>query len=354
MIRRLLLLCLAAGLIAGGVALYRAFSRPRGIVLTGIVTTHEVNVSPLIQGRLAQLLVKEGDNVKSGQLVAVIDQQELRADRAFYSDSARGAAEQVQESEAALKFQEAQTRDQIRQAEAAVEATNAKLREAKANLDLARSNFDRTQELNKKGVYPAQSLDQAQSAYQAAGAEVDSMQKQVDVQLASVALARSSENQITMRLKQVEAGRRQLDAAGAQVKKAQVRLQYTEIRAPIDGVVSVLSARQGEVLGIGQPILTLINPDDLWIRADIEETYIDRIHPGDELRFRLPSGAERSGTVFYRGVDADFATQRDVSDIKRDIRTFEFRLRADNRDRSLWPGLTAYVSLPPDVLGVVH
>ena len=354
MIRRLLILCLVGGLAAGGVALYRTFNRPRGIVLTGIVTTHEVNVSPLIQGRLSQLLVKEGDSVKSGQLVAVIDPQELRADQAFYSNSARGAAEQVQESEAALKLQEAQTRDQIRQAEAALEATNAKLREAKANLDLAKTNFDRTQELNKKGVYPAQSLDQAQSAYHASVAEVDSMQKQVDVQLAAVALARSTENQITMRLKQVEAGRRQLEAAGAQVKKAQVRLQYTEIHAPIDGVVSVLSARQGEVLGIGQPVLTLINPDDLWIRADIEETYIDRIHLGDRLNFRLPSGAARTGTVFYRGVDADFATQRDVSDIKRDIRTFEFRLRADNRDRSLWPGLTAYVSLPPELVGAVN
>jgi multidrug resistance efflux pump len=354
MIRRLLLLCLVVALAGGGVVLYKTLNRPHGIVLTGIVTTHEVNVSPVIQGRLAQLLVKEGDSVKSGQLVAVIDPQELRADQAFYSHSARGAAEQVQESEAALKFQEAQTRDQIRQAEASLEATNAKLREAQANLDLARTTLDRTQELSRKGVYPTQSLDQARSAYQAASAAADSAKKQVDVQLASVALARSNENQITMRLKELEAGRHQLEAAGAQVKKAKVRLQYTDICAPIDGVVSVLAARQGEVLSVGQSILTLINPDDLWIRADIEETYVDRIRPGIQLTFRLPSGAERTGTVFYRGLDADFATQRDVSNVKRDIRTFEFRLRADNRDRSLWPGLTAYVSLPPEFVGAAR
>jgi hypothetical protein len=61
---------------------------------------------------------------------------------------------------------------------------------------------------------------------------------------------------------------------------------------------------------------------------------------------RLPSGAEREGLVFYRGVDADYATQRDVNRSKRDIKTFEFRLRVDNRDRSLWPGLTAYVNVP--------
>ena len=92
--------------------------------------------------------------------------------------------------------------------------------------------------------------------------------------------------------------------------------------------------------------MTLINPDDLWVRADVEETYIDRVRNGDRLTVRLPSGVELTGTVFYRGVDAGFATQRDVSRTKRDIKTFEVRLRADNRDRRLAVGMTAYVLLP--------
>jgi len=66
---------------------------------------------------------------------------------------------------------------------------------------------------------------------------------------------------------------------------------------------------------------------------------------GDKLTVRLPSGEERDGTVFYRGVDAGFATQRDVSRTKRDIKTFEVRLRVDNRDRRLAVGMTAYVLL---------
>ena len=86
--------------------------------------------------------------------------------------------------------------------------------------------------------------------------------------------------------------------------------------------------------------------DDLWVRADIEETYIDRIRIGDQLKVRLPSGEERMGTVFYRAMDAGFATQRDVSRTKRDIKTFEVRLRVDNRDRRLAVGMTAYVLLP--------
>jgi HlyD family secretion protein len=104
--------------------------------------------------------------------------------------------------------------------------------------------------------------------------------------------------------------------------------------------------RQGEVVAAGQPIVTLINPDDLWVRCDVEETYIDRVRIGDKMRVRLPSGEEREGTVFYRGVDASFATQRDVSRTKRDIKTFEVRLRVDNHDRRLAVGQTAYVLLP--------
>ena len=97
---------------------------------------------------------------------------------------------------------------------------------------------------------------------------------------------------------------------------------------------------------MGQPVVTIINPDDLWIRVDIEETYIDRLRNGDTLTVRLPSGAERKGTVFYRGVDAGYATQRDVSRTKRDIKTFEIRLRADNSERRLAVGMTAQVFLP--------
>ncbi|HET8796979.1 MAG TPA: efflux RND transporter periplasmic adaptor subunit, partial [Thermoanaerobaculia bacterium] len=132
----------------------------------------------------------------------------------------------------------------------------------------------------------------------------------------------------------------------AQRAKAGVRLAYTKLHAPIDGIVNVLAARTGEFVEAGQPVLTLVDPDDLWVRADIEETYIDRLRIGDKLTVRLPSGAERQGTVFFRDVDAAFATQRDVSRSKRDIRTFEIRLRVDNSDRRLAPGMTAYVLLP--------
>jgi HlyD family secretion protein len=143
----------------------------------------------------------------------------------------------------------------------------------------------------------------------------------------------------------VSVAERQLAAASAQKVKAEVRLAYTELHAPIAGIVDVRAARAGEVVNPGQPVVSLIDPDDLWIRADVEESYIDRLRLGDRLPIRLPSGRSCIGTVFYRAVDADFATQRDVSRTKRDIKTFEVRLRVDNAERRLAVGMTAYVLL---------
>jgi multidrug resistance efflux pump len=279
-------------------------------------------------------------------MLAVMQPDELMADRAYYEHSVEGLSSQIQESEAALRYQQRQTEDQISQADATLAATIAQQGEAAANLENARINLQRSEALSKQGVAPEQQYDQARTAYDAAKARVETVNKQVDAQKAALALARSNAEQVQVRRSQVAANQQQRNAVAAQRTKAEVRLSYSEIRAPIDGIVDVRAARPGEVVNPGQPVVTLINPDDLWVRADIEETYIDRVRIGDELTVRLPSGEERKGTVFYRAADAGFATQRDVSRTKRDIKTFEVRLRVDNSDRRLAVGMTAYILLP--------
>lgn len=318
----------------------------KGLVLTGIVSTDEVDVSAQIQGRLSQLLVREGDTVKSGQLVAVIAPQEWKADAAYYAHSEEGLTSAVKQAESELTYQETQTREQIRQAEAALASSEAQVAEAKADLENARLTYQRNSGLFKQGIVAAQVNDQSRTSYEAAQAHLDSLAKQVDAQQAALALARSNEEQIKVRESQLATNEHQLAAGRAQKTKAQVQLGYTEIHAPIDGVVALRAALQGEVVNAGQAIVTLVNPDDLWVSANVEETYITGIHLGDKFPVKFPSGAVRTGTVFFRGVDAEFATQRDVSRTKRDIKTFEIRLRCDNGDRSLWPGLTAYVTVP--------
>jgi multidrug resistance efflux pump len=342
--KRLLILLLVAVVVAGG---WYFFFRggPSALVLTGIVTTNDVIVSPQIGGQVGELLVKEGDAVKRDQLVATIKPDELQADTAYYRSNVAGLSSQVQESEAALRFQQRQTTDQIAQAESTVASTEAQVKAAVADLESARLTFSRTQDLAQQKVASAQELDQARTAFSAAQGKLDALRKQVDAQRSAVALARANAEQVAVRQSQVKANEHMQAAAAAQQAKADVRLRYTEIHAPIDGIVDVRAVRAGEVVVAGQPLVTLINPDDLWVRADVEETYVDRVTIGQKLTVRLPSGAEREGTIFYRGVDAGFATQRDVSRTKRDIKTFEIRLRVDNADRRLAVGMTAYVLL---------
>jgi HlyD family secretion protein len=82
------------------------------------------------------------------------------------------------------------------------------------------------------------------------------------------------------------------------------------------------------------------------VQAAVEETYVDQITFGQKLTVQFQSGDEVEGTVFFKGVENDFATQRDVSRTKRDIKTFEIKISIPNPDRKLFAGMTAYVLLP--------
>jgi HlyD family secretion protein len=343
-LRPLILLALVA--VASWGAYSYAYRPPTSLTLTGIVTTNDVIVSPQIAGQVSQLLAKEGDEVKRDQLLAVMRPDELKAETTYYAQNVEGLSSQVRESEAALRFQQRQMADQIAQAESTLASTEAQAKAAAADLENARLIYSRTQNLSRQGVISPQELDQARTASTAAQAKLDALNKQAEAQRATVAMARSNAEQVSLRRSQVQTNEHMQAAAAAQRTKADVRLKYTEIKAPTDGVVDVRAVREGEFVNPGQAIVTLINLDDLWVRVDVEESYIDRIRVGEKLTVRLPSGVEREGTVIYRGVDASFATQRDVSRTKRDIKTFEVRLRLDNADRRLAVGMTAYVTLP--------
>ncbi|MGD0813439.1 MAG: efflux RND transporter periplasmic adaptor subunit [Verrucomicrobiota bacterium] len=332
--------------VLAAVLYFVAVRRGREIVLTGMVTTDEVIASSEIQGRLQELLVHEGDAVTNGQLLALIQPAEWKADLAFYTGSAEQSTAQVAQGEADLKFQESQTSNLTWQSEANLAATKDQITQAESDLENLSLTFKREEALYKQGVDSVKEYDQARTACDAAKARVQSLRKQAVAAQAAVALAKSTGEQIAARRAALQADIEQSAAAAAQKDKAAIVLGYTEIHAPIDGTVDVRAALQGEVVNPGQAIVTLINPKNLWVRADVEESYIDSVHLGDKFTVRLPSGATREGVVFYRGVDAEYATQRDVSRTKRDIRTFEIRLRCDNDDGSLAVGMTAFVLLP--------
>jgi multidrug resistance efflux pump len=330
----------------GGGAYYYLNLPPTALVLTGVVTTDDIVVGPQIGGRLEELLVTEGDVVTRDQLLAVIAPDELRAESDYAIHTVENVTSQVEQAQASMRYEEQQTIEQVHRAESNLASTEAQQRAAAADLESAQRNLSRMTDLSRDGVVAVQQLDDARTVLDAAQARASALARQADADRAAIALARSNAEQVAMRRSQVQANQHMQAAATAQQTKADVRLAYTRVKAPIDGIVDVRAARPGEIVNAGQPIVTLIDPDGLWVRADVEETYIDRIRLGDHLTVRLPSGVELDGVVFYRGVDAGFATQRDVSRTKRDIKTFEIRLRCDNADRRLAVGMTAYVLLP--------
>ena len=254
----------------------------------------------------------------------------------------------MRESEAALRYQRRQTVDQVAQAQSMLASTEAQVNAAVADAENAQAHLhaDAGSREARRDLSP-QELDQARTAFEAATAKLDSLREAgrgAALDRGAGAIERGAGGGAP------EPGARRTSTCRRRPPRSRPRqtcgCAYTEITAPIDGIVDVRAARAGEYAAPGQPIVTLIDPDDLWIRADVEETYVDRVRIGDKLTVRLPSGVERQGTVFYRGVDAAYATQRDVSRTKRDIKTFEVRLRVDNADRRLAVGMTAYVVLP--------
>jgi HlyD family secretion protein len=105
----------------------------------------------------------------------------------------------------------------------------------------------------------------------------------------------------------------------------------------------VRAALQGEYLNPGQPIVVITDLNDTWVRAAIPETDADHIDIGETLEIKLPGGTSTSGKVFYKAPEAEFATQRDVSRRKRDIRTIVLKVRLANPKYAYVPGMTADV-----------
>jgi HlyD family secretion protein len=209
------------------------------------------------------------------------------------------------------------------------------------------SDSRRTIELAKQGVASEQESVQAEANLKAQQATVQALRDQVNATQADLNAAVARTHQANAAQSIVASTREQLANAEAQLKEAEVRLGYTKIYAPVSGTVSVRAAREGEVLNPGSPIVTIIDLSDTWVRAAIPETEAEHIGLGDILRVRLPGGSVVSGKVFFKAAEADFATQRDVSRRKRDIKTIVLKVRLENPKGAYVPGMTAEVLVSP-------
>ena len=321
---------------------------PRGnnIPLTGVIAGNEVIVSPQMTGRIVNLTVDEGSVVKKGDLIAELDDKELEASLAASKANVLSLEAQVTEANHNYSWTSNQTDASVSEAQARVTSAKAQLEPAHAQLWRDQSDLKRMQQLFDKGEVSAQERDHAEAAVRISQANVTALEQAVNAYAATVDVAQANRQQVPARKSAVSTMMAQLEQARASEAQMTTQLGYTKIYSPIDGIVSVRVAKQGEVVSLGSPIVVVVDINHLWVRADVEESYADSIAFGQKLTVVLPSGNEIQGSVFFKGVENEFATQRDVSRTKRDIKTFAIKVAIPNPDGRLFTGMTAIVLLP--------
>jgi HlyD family secretion protein len=340
------------GIILVIAALYYVFSadHSKDLVLIGTVDANQVIVSAQVQGRIEELKVDEGTPVKQGDLVALLDPSELMAQDAAAVATIDSLQNKVNEMKHTEESTAGSTSSDVANARAKVSSANAQLMQAKATLDRVESDSRRIIELAKAGVASEQDRVQAETNLRATQAAEQAAEDQVRAAQADLNSAIARTHQANAAQSTVSATKADLLSAIAQRNQMHVRVGYTKVYAPVSGTVSVRAARQGEVVNIGAPIVTIVDLTDTWARVAIPETDADHIGYGDVLRVRLPGGTITSGKVFFKGVEGDFATQRDVSRRKRDIKTIVLKVRLENSRGAYVPGMTAEVLVSPQQL----
>lgn len=288
------------------------------LVANGTIEATEVEVGSKLPGRIAQLLVREGDAVQANQIIARLDMAEIEADVAQHRAALARTEAQLKELLAGSRVEE-------------IEEARANLRQAEDNLKLAKDDWDRFDNLFKEGAISAQERDRAKN--------------KVEVAISQVKAARERYQMIRIgpRPEVIEAARHERDRGKAALGAAQVRLRDGTILAPLAGIVLTKRAEQGEIINPGFPIVVLIDPDDLWLRVYIPESEIGLVKIGQKGTITVDSFPNRrfEGKVIEISSKAEF-TPRTVQTKKERVNlVFGVKIILDNRERLLKPGMPA-------------
>jgi len=321
-----------------------------GLILEGIVDANQVVVSPKVQGILERLNVDEGSSVRAGDLIATLDTAELDADMQADRASVENLRAQLAQAQSNYQLALTETAGDLAGAQARLSVAKAQLEQSQSQLERVRSDFQRTEALSAQGVSARQDLDHWTADLRTQQATVVAQTEQVRAAEADLMHAQAGEYRKNAAQSGVESAQAQLHNAQAELVAAKSRLSYTQVVAPISGVISVLVARQGEVVGPSAPVATIVDPQSTWVRVGIPETYADHIAVGEKLRIQLPSGQILEGTVLTKGVEGDFATQYDLNQLNRNIRRVARKISIANRELTITPGMTAKVLLSPTEL----
>lgn len=253
------------------------------LTVSGLVEPKEtVRVYAKTVGQAKELLVQEGDEVKKGDILVRMDDEQIRlqvAQAKATLDSAQASLEKVQ---AGARPQE------ISQAEAA-------MRQAKINLDSAEENYLRMEKLFSEGAVSEQQYDQAKGQYEIAESQYQSANE-------SYKLVMEGASQPDIRV--VEAQVRQAQSA---LEIAQSQLNNSIVKAPINGKVTAVSVKTGELVSSAVPLLSILDVSELYIKAGISEKDIASIQIGQEAEILIDAFPQEKfyGEVTSRGVMVD-------------------------------------------------
>ena len=288
------------------------------LTLSGNIEAHESLVSFKVQGRIVELPVEEGQQVERGALLA-------RLEDADYNQRVRvdEAGVRVRESDLALTL--AGTREQE------VKAAQQAMIDAQADLDQKKIDSDRAQRLFAKDEVTAQERDLAATAVKRSEAVFKEAQQRYNEAVEGsrkedIAIARANLNQVS-----------------ANLGLSQVNLDYTILRAPSTGVITVRQAELGEVVAPGSPVITLADLDHIWLRAYIAETDLGSIHWGQEATVTTDTypGKQYHGRISFISSNAEFTPKSVQTNKERVTLVYRIKIDIDNPNHELKPGMPA-------------
>lgn len=311
---------LAVGL--GGWLGYERLAANGELVMYGNVDIRQVDLSFMIEGKLAEVLVDEGAAVKQDDILARLDAQPYR-----YAVAQADAALTQAQANADKAVAGSRTKE--------IDNARAQLAEARARLANANAALERRRALLRDDAVSRQAFDDAERDVKVARATVASR----DAQLALAVEGLRSED--------VLAAKAAADAARAGLDQAKYKLEQTEIKAPNAGTILTRIREPGAVVGPNAPILTLSLTSPVWVRTYVEGPDLGRVAPGTKVSVMTdaPGGHPYQGTVGFVSPTAEFTPKAvETPDLRTDL-VYRLRIVVDNADQALRQGMPVTVTL---------
>ena len=289
-------------------------------IIQGQIEVSEYRVSSKVPGRVLELRVKEGDYVKAGDTLAIIDAPDVKA-KMMQAESAENAAAAMSEM-----ANNGARKEQVR-------AAYALLQQAKAGLDIAKKSYERVQRLFDEGVMTAQKRDEAFANYKALEAQTKAAQSQYDM---AVNGARQEEK---------KAAAAQVDRAKGAVEEVNSYINETMQIAQMEGEVSDIYPTPGELIGAGSPIMSISQLNDMWGTFNIREDQLEGMKNGSVFKAFLPAfNKEIRMKVYYIKDQGSYATWKATkSNGEYDLKTFEVKARPLDKIDGLRPGMSLII-----------